>query len=153
MDNYGGTVLNALQHLSISVVFVHEMSCPSETDLPSQENENILAWRDGLRLVELGLLANQLKACKNCNAQLFLDNSITENRYGLRKISSPFYLISKKRLDCAVEDAKRNLENRNRHAKTYALSIFKDRPCNVANVTGRRYETIVFLCNLGSKHS
>ncbi|XP_052092416.1 uncharacterized protein LOC127728864 [Mytilus californianus] len=62
------------------------MSCPSETLLPSQENESNLAWRDGRRVVELGLLADQLKACKNCYAPLFLHNCLKEQRYGIGSI-------------------------------------------------------------------
>ncbi|CAC5362774.1 unnamed protein product [Mytilus coruscus] len=42
--------------------------------------------RYGRRVVELGLLADQLKACKNCYAPLFLHNCLKEQRYGIGSI-------------------------------------------------------------------
>ncbi|CAG2254568.1 unnamed protein product [Mytilus edulis] len=86
---FGGKVFNnSRQNLTKSVVIVNEMSCPSETLLPSQENDSnsTLAWRDGRRVVELGLLADQLKACKNCYSPLYLHNCTKEQRYGLGSI-------------------------------------------------------------------
>ncbi|XP_063412530.1 uncharacterized protein LOC134722744 [Mytilus trossulus] len=86
---FGGKVFNnSRQNLTKSVVVVNEMSCPNETLLPSQENDSnsTLAWRDGRRVVELGLLADQLKACKNCYSPLYLHNCSKEQRYGLGSI-------------------------------------------------------------------
>ncbi|CAC5390964.1 unnamed protein product [Mytilus coruscus] len=80
-------VLNELhQNITKSVVMVNEISCPTETLLPSQENESNLAWCDSRRVVELGLLADQLKACKNCYAPLLLHNCVKEQRIGLGSI-------------------------------------------------------------------
>ena len=42
-----------------------------------------LSWQDGRRIVELGVLSDQLAACKECFHPLNLQNCVGEKRYGL----------------------------------------------------------------------
>lgn len=45
-----------------------------------------LEWRTGRRVVELGTLANGLKACQLCSQPLHLINTVGERRFGLAQI-------------------------------------------------------------------
>lgn len=45
-----------------------------------------LEWRTGRRVVELGTLANGLKACQLCSQPLHLINTVCERRFGLAQI-------------------------------------------------------------------
>ena len=45
-----------------------------------------VSWRKGRRVVELGLVADQLRKCIDCGQRLFLDRTLNETRYGLASI-------------------------------------------------------------------
>lgn len=45
-----------------------------------------LEWRTGRRVVELGTLANGLKACQLCSQPLHLINTVGERKFGLAQI-------------------------------------------------------------------
>ena len=46
-------------------------------------NTKNMEWREGRRIVELGLLADQLDACTVCSIPLKLSSCFKEQRYGL----------------------------------------------------------------------
>lgn len=58
----------------------------NDESLPDAESTEKSGWRDGRRIVELGLLADQLRACKNCSNPLFLHNIDNEQRVGYASI-------------------------------------------------------------------
>ena len=56
-----------------------------DPDLPASDSVD-MSWRDGRRIVELGLLADQLSACKQCCMSLELRNCVGERICGLGSI-------------------------------------------------------------------
>lgn len=58
-------------------------SSPSNTTVSDGE---IPDWRQGRRIVELGLIADQLRSCVDCGGRIFLDNIVSEKRQGLGSI-------------------------------------------------------------------
>lgn len=61
--------------------------CSDEVDEDSfVPDENTYDWRVGRRIVELGMLADGLRACKLCQFPLQLHNCISEKKFGLSHI-------------------------------------------------------------------
>lgn len=61
--------------------------CGDEVDEDSfVPDENTYDWRVGRRIVELGILADGLRACKLCQFSLQLHNCISEKKFGLSHI-------------------------------------------------------------------
>jgi hypothetical protein len=49
-------------------------------------DDSYLEWRDGRRVVELGTLADGLKACQLCGQQLQLSNCVGDKKFGLAHV-------------------------------------------------------------------
>ncbi len=56
-----------------------------ERESTTQDDQD-LTWTDGRRVVELGILADGLRACEDCGVPLNLANTETETKDGLASI-------------------------------------------------------------------
>ena len=61
---------------------IHDVAS-EETVGEDSDGEIDLFWREGRRVVELGVLSDQLAGCKMCSQPLSLQNCVGEKRYGL----------------------------------------------------------------------
>ena len=61
---------------------IHDVAS-EETVGEDSDGEINLFWREGRRVVELGVLSDQLAGCKMCSQPLSLQNCVGEKRYGL----------------------------------------------------------------------
>ena len=60
----------------------HPYHAVSASSPGGSENVDLPSWRDGRRVIELGLLADQLESCDTCGMPLHLINCVSENIYG-----------------------------------------------------------------------
>ena len=61
-----------------------------------ERSTSTLDWREGRRVVELGVLADALKACNRCGMPLQLFHAVEIKTYGLAailKVERGFFLI------------------------------------------------------------
>jgi len=58
-----------------------------KTSTPASVEETKLSWKEGRRIVELGVLAEQLRSgCEDCKTPLFLHDVVDETKQGLGSI-------------------------------------------------------------------
>ena len=55
-----------------------------DLETAAEASSAVISWDEGRRVVELGFLAEGLRACKDCSNPLELANTLTEKRYKLQ---------------------------------------------------------------------
>ena len=64
-----------------------DTAASSDEELPIEDSEvERVPWDSGRHIVELGVLANSLAACKNCSCPLQLSHTASIKNYGLAAI-------------------------------------------------------------------
>ena len=71
---------------SDSAYHTGEVALEVTVDDASNDEGVDLTWQHGGRIVELGVLSDQLSACKQCCMPLNFQNCVGEKRYGLGSI-------------------------------------------------------------------
>ena len=57
-----------------------------DLETAAEASSAVISWDEGRRVLELGFLAEGLRACKDCSNPLELANTLSEKRYGLGSV-------------------------------------------------------------------
>ena len=101
------------------------------------ENSRSINWKEGRRLIEMGILAEQLyRGCSSCHQPLHLINCIDEQHFGLGSLFS---------ITCSNCKNVTQVSSGKRHSSTYSTGDQKNRKTCTWDVNTKLASGIIYM--------